>query len=127
MKRTILAAAAIAAVLLPAAAQANTVSALGISIQSCVVNQRGDGSSNGINVVYVNTHPSPALQVNFLIGYRGHRYVLVDNGTFSQGSQINHNLTNTLVGFGWSGPTPNLCTVNKVILSNGRVLTPQNQ
>ncbi|MBV8154984.1 MAG: hypothetical protein JO029_16155 [Candidatus Eremiobacteraeota bacterium] len=103
-------------------AQANIVSNYGISIQSCVVNQNGSSVTNGINVVYTNTHAAAANEVDFLIGYRGHRYVLRDTGTFTQGAQINHNLTNALVGFGWTGPTPNRCTVKKVVLSDGNVL-----
>ena len=124
MKRLLLAAIAALAVLTPAAAQARIVPALGVSIESCVVNQNGSGATNGINVVYYNTHPSPAEQVNFLVGYRGHRYVLIDRGTFSQGARINHNLTNALVGEAWEGSNPNLCTVQRVFLANGRVLTP---
>ena len=111
-------------VLLTTSAQANITSKFGISIQSCVVNQGGNGATNGINVVYTNNHASPATQVNFLIGYRGHRYVLVDRGTFSQGAQINHNLTNDLVGYAWSGPAPNRCTVQRVYLANGAQLGP---
>ena len=121
MIRSLLVLAAILA-LAGGVAQANIVSALGISIQSCVVNQNGGGVTNGINVVYTNTHEVPANEVDFLVGYRGHRYVLVDTGTFSQGSQINHDLKNALVGFGWTGPAPNRCTVKRVVLSNGKVL-----
>ena len=111
-------------VLLTATAQANITSKFGISIQSCVVNQGSNGATNGVNVVYTNTHPSPATEVDFLVGYRGHHYILVDHGTFSQGAQINHNLTNDLVGYAWSGPTPNRCTVNRAYLANGRTLGP---
>lgn len=113
-----------ALVLLTSAAQANIVSKFGITIESCVINQGGNGATNGANVVYVNTHASPATEVDFTIGYRGHPYVLVDRGTFSQGATINHNLTNDLVGFAWSGPTPNRCSVRRVVLANGRVLGP---
>src|SRR5579862_2371997 len=111
MKRVLLAAIAALAILAPAAAQARVAPGLGVTIESCVVNQDGSGATNGINVVYYNTHPSPAQEVDFLVGYHGHRYVLVDRGTFSQGARINHNLTNALVGQAWQGPNPNLCTV----------------
>jgi hypothetical protein len=109
---------------LTATAGANITSKFGISIQSCVVNQGSNGATNGINVVYVNNHASPATQVNFLIGYRGHHYTLVDHGNFSQGAQINHNLTNDLVGYAWSGPAPNRCTVQRVYLANGKQFGP---
>jgi hypothetical protein len=111
-------------VLLTSTAQANITSKFGISIQSCVVNQGSNGATNGINVVYTNNHASPATQVNFLIGYRGHRYILVDHGTFTQGAQINHNITNDLVGYAWSGPAPNRCTVQRVYLANGAQFGP---
>jgi hypothetical protein len=113
-----------ALVLLTANAQANITSKFGISIQSCVVNQGSNGATNGINVVYASTHPSPATEVDFLVGYRGHHYILVDRGTFSEGAQINHNLTNALVGYAWSGSTPNRCTVNRVSLANGNTFGP---
>jgi hypothetical protein len=114
----------VAFALVTAAAQANITSRFGVAVQSCVVNQGGNGATNGINVVYTNNHASPATQVNFLIAYRGHRYILVDHGTFSQGAQINHNLTNDLVGYAWSGPTPNRCTVQRVYLANGAQFGP---
>ncbi len=122
MKRSFFVVLAALVTLCTTAAQANIVSKYGIVIQSCVVNQNGSGVTNGVNVVYTNTHASPAYEVDFTVGYRGHRYVMRDTGTFTQGAQINHNLSNALVGFGWSGPTPNTCTVRKVILANGQVL-----
>jgi hypothetical protein len=121
MHRTLLVSLAALALLLPAAAQAKIVSAFGITIQSCVVNANGN-QTNGINVVYYNTHDSPATEVDFLVGYHGHKYVLIDRGTFSQGAQINHNLTNALVGYTWQGPKPHICTVQRVMLANGRDL-----
>lgn len=102
--------------------QAKVVSQLGIAIQSCVVNSNGYGQTNGVNVVYSNTHSSPATEVDFLVGYHGHRAVLTDRGWFTQNAQINHNLTNALVGFTWNGPKPNRCTVERVVLNNGKVL-----
>ena len=124
MKRTLLCLSIAAALLVPAAAQAKNMSNYGVEIQSCVVNQNGSGQTNGINVVYTNTHPSAANEIDFIVGYRGHKYVMVDRGTFSQGATINHKLTNALVGYEWSGPNPNNCTVQRVMLDNGRVLGP---
>ena len=125
MKRTFLAAlAAGTALLTTAPAHADYASNWGITIQSCVVNQGGNGLTNGINVVYYNTHSMPATEVDFRIGYRGKRHILIDTGSFTQGAQINHNLTNDLVGFPWSGPEPNHCTVQRVVLANGTVLGP---
>jgi hypothetical protein len=106
---------------LPCAASAKIVSAFGISIQSCVVNSN-NGATNGINVVYSNTHPSAATEVDFLVRYHRAKYVLTDRGTFSQGAQINHNLNNALVGQTWHGPEPGMCTVQRVYLANGKVL-----
>lgn len=112
---------AVVATLLTAAALANVKSAYGIKIESCVVNQNG-GNTNGVNVVYANGNGSPATEVDFLVNYNKTRYTLTDTGTFSEGSQINHNLTNALVGVPWAGPTPKLCKVKRVVLSNGKVL-----
>ncbi|MEO6835740.1 MAG: hypothetical protein ABI231_07540 [Candidatus Tumulicola sp.] len=125
MKRTLLALLLGAFVLLsPAAAQAQIVSQLGIGIQSCVVNNNGSGLTNGINVVYYNTHASAATEVDFTVGYRGHRAVFTDRGTFTQNAQINHNMTSGLVGYSWNTSKPNLCAVRRVVLANGKVLTP---
>jgi hypothetical protein len=122
MKRILLAGLAALCCAMPAIAQAKIIPAFGVSIQSCVVNSNGGNQTNGINVVYYNTHPSPATEVDFLVRYHGHRFVLIDRGTFSQGAQINHNISNALVGYPWYGPHANLCTVQRVFLANGRVL-----
>ncbi len=122
MNRTLLVGLAALCCLLPATAQAKIESAFGIAIQSCVVNSNGSNQTNGINVVYSNTHPSAATEVDFLVGYHGHHYVMIDRGTFSQNATINHNLTNALVGYAWKGPAPHMCTVQRVMLANGRVL-----
>jgi hypothetical protein len=122
MQRTLLAGLAALCCLMPAIAQAKIAFALGVTIQSCVVNANGAGQTNGINVVYYNTHPSPATEVDFLVRYHGHEFVLIDRGTFSQGAQINHNLTNALVGYPWHGPNPRMCTAQRVVLANGKVL-----
>lgn len=119
MKRTLLAIIAVLVAIAPAAAQAKLVSRFGVTIISCVVNSNGNGATNGINVVYYNTHDSPANEVDFLVGYRGHKYILIDKGTFTRGSQINHNLSNALTGQQWNGPTPNVCQVQRVYLANG--------
>lgn len=122
MKRAFLAALAALIVLAPAAASAKLLSNFGVTIASCVVNSNGGNQTTGINIVYYNTHPSPATEVDFLVRYHRHRYILIDRGTFTQGAQINHNLRNDLVGEYWAGPNPGLCTVQRVYLANGRVL-----
>jgi hypothetical protein len=122
MKRTLLSLAAVCAVVTPAAAVAKDVSMFGVTIVSCVVNSNGGNLTNGINVVYYNTHDSPATEVDFLVNYNKHKYVLIDKGSFARGAQINHNLTNALTGQPWTGPTPRKCAVERVYLENGRVL-----
>ncbi|MBV8345151.1 MAG: hypothetical protein JO190_09205 [Candidatus Eremiobacteraeota bacterium] len=111
---------ALAIFALPASTQAKIVSNLGVTIISCVVNSNGGNLTNGINVVYYNTHDSPATEVDFLLRYMGKRYILIDKGNFTRGAQINHNLTNALTGQPWDGPTPKLCRVERVYLANGR-------
>src|SRR5579863_5233424 len=92
MRRALLALVALAVFALPASAQARIVSQYGVTIISCVVNSNGGNLTNGVNVVYYNTHDSPATEVDFLVNYMRHRYILIDKGNFSRGAQINHNL-----------------------------------
>jgi hypothetical protein len=120
MQRVLGAFAFLAILLAPLSTQARIVSRFGVTIISCVVNSNGGGLTNGINVVYYNTHDSPATQVDFLVQYRGRRYILIDKGTFTRGAQINHNLTNALTGQRWDGSKPSLCLVERVYLANGR-------
>ena len=122
MKRSLLLLAALCVMAVPAAAATKNGSRLGVTIVSCVVNSNGSNLTNGINVVYYNTHDSPATEVDFVVNYRGNKYILIDKGTFSRGSQINHNLANALTGQPWEGPTPKRCAVQRVYLANGNVL-----
>ncbi|MGB8965399.1 MAG: hypothetical protein WCB99_07145 [Candidatus Cybelea sp.] len=119
MKRAFGTLAVLLVLVMPAVAQARLGSKYGVTIVSCVVNQGSNGSTNGINVVYYNTHDSPATEVDFLVHYMGHKYILIDKGTFTRGSQINHNLNNALTGQPWNGPTPKNCAVQRVYLANG--------
>jgi hypothetical protein len=105
---------------IPAAAKNG--SAHGVTIVSCVVNSNGSNLTNGINVVYYNTHDSPATEVDFVVNYEGQKYILIDKGNFARGAQINHNLNNSLTGQSWNGPTPKRCAVQRVYLANGNVL-----
>jgi hypothetical protein len=121
MKRVFIIGTVLAALLAPSSAVAKNVDALGVLVSSCVVNSK-DNLTNGINVVYYNSHATPAIEVDFLVRYHGHAYTLIDRGTFSQGAPINHNLTNALVGQPWQGATPKLCTPSRVILQNGKAV-----
>lgn len=120
MQRVIRTLVVLAILAVPLTAQARLVSRFGVTIISCVVNSNGNGLTNGINVVYYNTHDSPATEVDFLVQYRNHRFILIDKGTFTRGAQINHNLANALTGQPWDGPKPKLCRVERVYLANGR-------
>ncbi len=120
MRRVLLALIVVATFAVPATVQARNVSRFGVTIISCVVNSNGSNLTNGINVVYYNTHDSPATEVDFQVNYGGHRFILIDKGTFTRGSQINHNLANALTGQPWYGPRPKLCRVERVYLANGR-------
>jgi len=122
VKRALFFLAALCIVAAPAAAASKNGSAFGVTIVSCVVNSNGNNTTNGINVVYYSTHDSPATQVDFLVNYKGHKYILIDKGTFARGAQINHNLTNSLTGQPWEGPTPKRCAVQRVYLQDGNVL-----
>ncbi len=120
MQRAMRALAVFAIFVVPVAAQARISSRYGVTIVSCVVNSNGGNVTNGINVVYYNSNDSPATEVDFLVHYGGHKYILIDRGTFTRGAQISHNLTNALTGQSWSGPRPKLCRVERVYLANGR-------
>ena len=125
MKLTLSALAVLCAIILPLSAAAKNKkngSAFGVTIVSCVVNSNGGNTTNGINVVYYNSNDSAATEVDFLVNYAGHKYVLIDKGNFSRGSQINHNLTNSLTGQPWDGATPKKCAVQRVYLADGSVL-----
>jgi hypothetical protein len=126
MKRILLATAMLWAVAAPASAQ-HVGSRYGVTIVTCVVNNNGSGLTNGINIVYFNKHDAAATEIDFLVRYGGHAFILIDRGTFTRGSQISHNLTNALTGQPWSGPNPTACQVNRVILSNGKVFPPRAQ
>jgi hypothetical protein len=122
MKRTIVAAAAAALLLVPVETSAKIVSKFGITIENCTVNKGDTGLISGINIVYVNTNQAPVAAVSFLVKYQGNKAVFRDTGTFTNGAQINHNLTNAMVGDPWNGPTPKLCTVQRAVSADGTVL-----
>jgi hypothetical protein len=121
MKRIVLAFLALSFVFAPLAASAKIVGRLQVAVQSCVVNKGGNGLTNGINVVYYNVRRAPLAEVDFLVKYHGSQATLIDRGTFTQNAQVNHNITNALVSYPWVGPTPKLCTVQRVVLENGQV------
>ena len=66
-------------------------------------------------------HPSPAVEIDFSCVTTTIARFSDQRGTFAQGAQINHNLTNGMVGFAWQGPDPYVCTVKRVVLQNGKV------
>src|SRR5690242_5686969 len=110
MNRMLVAVTVLCAILVPTAASAKkNGSKFGVTIVSCVVNSNGSNQTNGINVVYYNSNDSAATEVDFLVNYGGHKYVMIDKGHFSRGAQINHNLTNALTGQPFDGPTPKRC------------------
>jgi hypothetical protein len=121
VKRTLVILGIAIAIVVPSALQAKNGSKHGVTIVSCVVNSNGNNQTNGINVVYYNTHDSPATEVDFTVNYGGHKYILIDHGSFARGAQINHNLTNALTGQPWDGPQPKNCAVQRVMLADGSV------
>jgi hypothetical protein len=109
--------------LTPCGASAKFASVFGITLQKCTVNENGSHTqTNGVNVVYFNAHETPATEVDFYVRYRGTTYTLTDSGTFTHYAQINHNLTNALVGQVWQGPKPDLCMPACVLFATGKVL-----
>lgn len=113
----------LALIVAPSGVSAKIASAFGIHVQSCVVNENGSHTqTNGVNVVYYNAHETPATEVDFLVRYHGGVYTLTDRGTFTHFAQINHNLSNALVGTVWQGQEPELCIPARVVFATGRVL-----
>jgi hypothetical protein len=122
MKPTLCAVAVLCAILAPITVSAKkNGSKFGVTIVSCTVNSK-DNQTNGINIVYYNSNDSTATEVDFLVNYGGHKYVMIDKGHFSRGAQINHNLTNALTGQPFDGPTPKRCAAQRVYLEDGNVL-----
>ena len=120
MKRTVLALAA-AIVLATGVASANNVSRFGINIVSCTLATDGNGNTKGVSIVYVNSQPVPATQVNFMVRYHGQNGVVIDKGNFTQGAEISHTLTNSFMGYAYNGPAAGLCRVQKVVRADGSV------
>lgn len=113
----------LAVLLMPCAASAKVRSAFGIKLQRCVVNENATHTqTTGVNVVYFNAHETPATEVDFLVRYHGTTYTVTDRGTFTHFAQINHNLTNALVGVVWQGADPELCIPGRVLFATGKVL-----
>lgn len=114
---------AVATLLTPCGASAHTASAFGIVLQRCAVNENGSHTNtNGVNVVYYNSHQTPATEVDFFVRYHGKTYTMIDRGTFTHYAQINHNLGNALVGDVWQGQDAEVCTPSRVVFATGRVL-----
>jgi hypothetical protein len=113
----------LAMLLTPCGVSAKFGSAFGIALQKCTVNENaGHTQTTGVNVVYFNRHETPATEVDFYVRYRGTTYTLTDRGTFTHYAQINHNLTNALVGVVWQGAEPDLCMPARVVFATGKVL-----
>jgi hypothetical protein len=112
-----------ALLLVPCTASAKVASAFGIVVQRCVVLENKDHTqTTGVNVVYYNSHETPATEVDFLIQYHGKSYTLTDRGSFTHNAQINHSLTGTLAGLVWQGQGPELCIPGRVLFATGKVL-----
>jgi hypothetical protein len=125
LKRIFLALGATFAMLVPAATQAQVVSGEGVTLKSCtIVENTATGSTSGIQVMYTNTHSSPATEVDFVVHYRGHTFTFVDRGKFEMGAVVDHKLTNQMMNFKFKGKNPDLCKVNRVLLANGQTYGP---
>ena len=120
MRRVLLALIVVATFAVPATVQARNVSRFGVTIISCVVNSNGSNLTNGINVVYYNTHDSPATEVDFQVNYAG---TGTSSSTKARSPAVLRSITilaNALTGQPWYGPRPKLCRVERVYLANGR-------
>jgi hypothetical protein len=124
MKRT-LTLALVTLALLTTVASAQTVrSAFGIKLYGCNIVQNGNGT-DGVWVNYTNNRALPATEVDFVVRYNGVPNTMVDIGKFTQYAQIQHTLHNALIGAAWSGQTPQVCRVSRVVWADGTVSHPQ--
>jgi len=123
MRRSLTIMLTLTALLVPCSASAKVRSAFGIILQRCTLNENANHTqTNGVNVVYYNAHETPATEIDFFVRYHGTTYTLTDRGTFTHFAQINHNLTNALVGQVWQGADPELCIPARVLFGTGKVL-----
>jgi hypothetical protein len=112
-----------AMLLAPCGASAKVASAFGIVVQRCIVTENKDHTqTTGVNVVYYNSHETPATEIDFLVEYHGKRYTLTDRGSFTHNAQIDHTLTDALAGAVWQGRDPELCIPGRVLFATGKVL-----
>lgn len=123
MQRLVLIGLTLAALLAPCAVSAKVASAFGIRLQRCVVLENAAHTQvTGVNVVYYNTHQTPATEIDFFVQYHGTHYTLTDTGSFTHFAQIDHTLTGAIAGTVWQGDTPELCTPARVMFGNGKIL-----
>lgn len=123
MRRLLLICLTLGIALSPSAASAEHRSAFGIVMQRCIMLENASHTQiSGVNVVYYNSHQTPATEVDFLVHYRGRAYTMTDTGSFTYLAQINHTLTGALAGQVWQGADPELCIPGRVVFATGRVL-----
>jgi hypothetical protein len=123
MQRLFIVGLTVTALLAPCSASAKVASAFGIVVQRCVLNENKDHTqTTGVNVVYYNSHQTPATEVDFLVHYHGKAYTLTDRGSFTHNAQIDHNLSGSLAGVVWQGRDPELCIPGRVLFATGKVL-----
>jgi hypothetical protein len=114
---------ALSVLLAPCGASAKVASAFGIVVQRCAVIESKDHSKTaGVNVVYYNSHETPASEIDFFVSYHGTTYTLTDRGSFTHYAQIDHTLTNALDGTVWQGEEPDLCVPGRAVFAIGKVL-----
>jgi hypothetical protein len=123
MKRILAIAIVVAAALTASASAQQMKSNFGIKIYGCNVVQNGNNlnTTAGAWLNYTNTRGVPATEVDFVVRYNGVPSVMVDTGNFTQYAQIQHTLKNALIGQAWTGQTPELCRVYRVVWANGKV------
>lgn len=113
----------IAALLTPFSVSAKTSSAFGIKMQRCIVMENAAHTLvTGLNVVWYNSHQTPATEVDFIVRYHGTTHTLTDTGSFTYMSQINHTLTGSIAGVVWQGSDIEFCQPGRVVFATGRVL-----
>ena len=120
MKRILTLTLASLALLTTVASAQQLKSNFGIKLMGCHVVQSGN-ATDGVWVNYVNNRAKDATEVDFMVRYNGVPNVMTDVGKFSQYAQIQHTLHNAMIGAAWSGETPQVCRVYRVVWADGTV------
>jgi hypothetical protein len=80
----------------------------------------------GLKIIFHSKGPQAAVDVRFLVEYRGDVEVIDDVGNFSAGVKINHSYSH-FEDFAYLGTHPNICRVVRVKLADGTIWSAEGR